>query len=145
MTLARMTENVGCIAFYCQFYCWSITYNVLKKGQFSGYQNSVLRNESCVCISLSLGMYFRFFLSHYNSKKYQYCMKSLRKFSAKIAQSNVIFTQYHNAPPCNFTGKEALNWCKKFYVTCVLLENYEMALCNYIKCYRLIYDTAIFD
>ena len=33
------------------------------------------------------------------------------------------FTRRHNAPSYDVTGKEAPNWCKKCYVTCVLLEN----------------------
>ena len=33
------------------------------------------------------------------------------------------FTRRHNAPPSDVTGKEARTWCKKCYVTCVLLKN----------------------
>ena len=33
------------------------------------------------------------------------------------------FTRRHNAPSNDVTGKEAQNWCKKCYVTCVLLQN----------------------
>ena len=36
------------------------------------------------------------------------------------------FTRRHNASSYDVTGKEAPNWCKKCYVTCVLLGN----LCN---------------
>ena len=59
-------------------------------------------------------IHFRFFLSHDNTEKYQYFTKKvciLRKFLSY-----------------DVTGKEAPNWCKKCYVTCVLLEIYEMAL-----------------
>ena len=47
----------------------------------------------------------------------------LRKFRAKIAPEASCFTLRDNAPSYDVTGKEARNWCKKCYVTCVLLEN----------------------
>ena len=47
----------------------------------------------------------------------------LRKFHAKITLKCLYFTQLHNAPSYDVTGKETQNWCKKCYVACVLLEN----------------------
>ena len=45
----------------------------------------------------------------------------------KIPQENLsekpCFTQRHNAPPYDVTGKGARNCSKKCYVTCVILEN----------------------
>ena len=38
------------------------------------------------------------------------------------------FKRRHNAPSYDVTGKEARNCSKNFYVTCVILETYEMAL-----------------
>ena len=47
--------------------------------------------------------------------------------SRKIPRENhpeaSCFTRRHNVPSYDDTGKEAQNWCKKCYVTCVLLEN----------------------
>ena len=70
-------------------------------------------------------IHFRFFLSHDTSEKYQYFMKKvciLRKISAKPPGSAVLY-QRHNTPSFDVTGKEAQKYCKKCYVTCVLLEN----------------------
>ena len=71
-------------------------------------------------------IHFRFFLSHDNSEKYQYFMKKGMHF-AKIPHENrpeaSCFMRRHSAPSYDVTGKEALKWCKKCYVTCVLLEN----------------------
>ena len=69
---------------------------------------------------------FRFLLLHDNSEKYQYLMKKSMCFE-KIARENrpeaSCFTRRQNAPSYDITDKEARNWCKNCYVTCVLLDN----------------------
>ena len=71
-------------------------------------------------------IYFRFFLSHDNSEKYQYFMKKSMYFE-EIPRENrpevSCFMRCHKATSYEVTGKESRNWCKKCYVTCVILEN----------------------
>ena len=57
------------------------------------------------------------------------------------------FTRRHNAPSLSsydVTDKEAPNWCKKCYVTCVLLENLWNGFWKGKSCDKLIYEIAIF-
>ena len=59
----------------------------------------------------------------------------------EILQENrpevVCFMQHLNASFYDVTGKEARNWCKKCYVTCVLLEN------KFMKWLYKIYEMAL--
>ena len=90
-------------------------------------RGDIKHTTSVIDTVLKMKIHFRFFLSHYNSEKYQ-CnfMKKvciLRKFRAKIdlkrrALSDVIMILLMTS-----LAKEARNWCKKCYVMCVLLEN----------------------
>ena len=46
-----------------------------------------------------------------------------KKIPRKNGPEEPCFTRCHNVPSYDVPGKEARNWCKKYYVTCVLLEN----------------------
>ena len=42
------------------------------------------------------------------------------KISGKNYPEASCFTRCHNAPSYDVTGKEARNWCRKCYVTCLI-------------------------